>query len=353
MLPACAHYHDPDLLKAEPADSDDTSIWRPLDSPYLSSLAEAFTAAGLKSIDELRKRTERWTTKELAAGFAYLEHKPQGEWSADDWSLLVDWWLQRWLPADMAPAYAEWLVLKSTLLGRIQAALARRAVAPEDAATAVAKLPMSIDAALEAGYSLSPRQLAIIEFGKVRCADAIVGVSDALRGRLKRAILSHQANALLGNRQDSLEFQLRDAFGSANRDWRRIAVTETVENANQGAIAFFGPGKKIVRHEFYHGACLWCRNLNGKVFTVVAPDAKDKDGQTQVWLGKTNIGRSIAPRRRTVGGLVERTESERFWPAAGVQHVHCRGWWEPEQTPKSSGDVAFDARVDAILRGKK
>jgi hypothetical protein len=76
---------------------------------------------------ELPNRVCRWTASELAVVFAYLESKPQTGWSSDDWALLVDWWLQRWLPADMTPQTVRWKELKSSLGARIQSALAKLA----------------------------------------------------------------------------------------------------------------------------------------------------------------------------------------------------------------------------------
>ncbi len=63
------------------------------------------------------------------------------------------------------------------------------------------------------------------------------------------------------------------------------------------------------------------------MFKVVSPAKEDKDGWSEVWVGKTNAGRSAAPRKRVGDELVERTESELWWPAAGTQHPNCRGTW--------------------------
>jgi hypothetical protein len=124
-----------------------------------------------------------------------------------------------------------------------------------------------------------------------------------------------------------LRSELFDRFGEANRDWRRIAITEQNEAAGQGFIASQKPGTKVKRFEMAD-ACAWCRAIHERVMTVVAPQKADKDGETEVWLGKTNVGRSAAPRKRLEDGrLVERPADERWWVAAGTQHPHCRGFW--------------------------
>jgi len=88
----------------------------------------------------------RWDQNELAVVFEYLENKPQATWTADDWSLLVDWWHQRWLPADMLPASAEWKRLHASLLGRIQASLASRALlTPEQVAARAEELTKELN----------------------------------------------------------------------------------------------------------------------------------------------------------------------------------------------------------------
>lgn len=86
-------------------------------------------------------------------------------------------------------------------------------------------------------------------------------------------------------------------------------------------------GAKVKRIEAYQDACPFCQRIHGMVFEVVDPGREDKDGWKQVWVGKTNVGRSASPRKRVENELVERTASELWWVAAGLQHPHCRGRW--------------------------
>jgi hypothetical protein len=44
----------------------------------------------------------------------------------------------------------------------------------------------------------------------------------------------------------------------------------------------------VVQRQEDSGGCHFCRNIDGAVLTVVAPDKPDKDRWHEVWLGKTN-----------------------------------------------------------------
>jgi hypothetical protein len=144
--------------------------------------------------------------------------------------------------------------------------------------------------------------------------------------------------------------RLFDEFGQLNRDFRRIAVTEAGECCNTGYIMAQSPGTKVRRQEAYRGVCDFCKSISGKVFTVVDPAKLDKDGDTKVWAGKTNIGRSAAPRRRQGGGLVERPSSEMWWVASGVQHPHCRGSWLPvTDEPPAGVSPEFLSWLDGLI----
>ena len=134
-----------------------------------------------------------------------------------------------------------------------------------------------------------------------------------------------------------------------NRDWRRIAVTEAGENANQGLIASLQPGARVRRMEQYRGACPYCRKINGTVLTVVDAANKDKDGVTQVWVGKNNIGRSGAPRKRVGAELIPRLAAELWWVPAGTVHPHCRGQWHVLEGAKPGDDPSFQAWLDKHL----
>src|SRR3546814_1590399 len=64
----------------------------------------------------------KWTPDEQRLARLYLESMPPGQFSLDDWSLLVDYIAQRYLPQDFARTAAEWMATKSVIMGKVQQA---------------------------------------------------------------------------------------------------------------------------------------------------------------------------------------------------------------------------------------
>lgn len=347
------------LHKADPP-ADDPGIWSPHESPMIQDLVEQFSAYGVEKIAAMRDELMQWLSgAKYVAGVvpkpgiplfypwastqikdteAYLASRPVAEWKAEDWTALVDLLVQKHLPVDVLSSSAEELAVKSQALGAVQAAHGEIPVAA--AAAMLPKLASTVsDFAKHA--QLHEWQVGVLEYAKARGAENIVALTNGARGALKRVILDHQQAVFLGDKgatAHTLQTKLFDAFGTMNRDWRRIAVSEAGENLNQGVLAALKPGTKVRRSEVYASACAFCKKMDGKVVTVVPPDAPEKDGDSEVWVGKTNLGRSASPRKRVGGMLVERLPSERYWLAAGIFHPHCRGRWIvlTETTEKSA-----------------
>jgi hypothetical protein len=258
--------------------------------------------------------------------------------------MLVDYLAQRYLPADDLRSEADWLTTRANMMGRVQAAM--DSVTEERADTILAALP-GLDR-----WGMTPAQRAVVDFGRSRAAENVVQLSESARHKVRRLIVDYREAEYLGNRAvtaESLQTKLLDAFGDLNKDWRRIAVTEAGEMAGQGFVAAQPVGAKLRRVEKYRGACAFCREIDGREVTVVDAAAPDKDGDTQVWVGKTNIGRSASPRKREGGALVEREPHEMWWIPSGVAHPNCRGSWV--RGGGASRDPEFDAWL-ADLKGK-
>lgn len=343
--------------------------WPVHESPFISELIERFTERGLTQIEGVRAELaawidgqhhkptsrapaapgmiQRWTVEEQKLVKLYLESLAPSEFSPSDWSLLVDYLGQRYLPPEFAIKSGEWMAAKTVVMGAVEAS----GEVDDNLAPAVAAAaPTTVAAAREVG--LTYRQLAILEYGAQRCAENIVDVSTRLRQAIKRTVLNHQEAEMLGDvaaTAESLETKLLDNFGTANRDWRRIAMTEAVENSNQGFIASISPGGKVKRMERYEGACAFCRKIDGQEFSVVSPAKKFKDPAKEVWPGKTNVGRSAAPMKRVGGALIPRDPSELWWPAAGVQHPHCRGRWIPVKETNTALDDDFQSWMQRTI----
>lgn len=359
-------------------DETGPDIWALHENPFVQSLIELFSSRGLLRIKKVQDELNawlagkhfkpataiplaapnaallRWTADELALVRLYLESLPVADYALSDWGLVIDYLVHRYMPPGELQTEAEWLAVRSTLMGKVQANLDGKAtVAQADAI--MGALPLTVHAAQQSFDFTGNEQINhILEYARLRCADQVQQVTESVRHRLKRVIYAYQEQILDGETPPAhaLQTQLFDEFGAMNRDWRRIAVTEAGENANQGLIASLVPGSRVERMERYRGACPYCKKINGAVLEVVKPSAKKKDGATQVWIGKTNVGRSAAPRKRVGDELVERTSAERWWVPAGCVHPHCRGIWRVLPDAKPGDDPGFAAWLAAALKPK-
>ncbi len=334
---------------SDPPDSD--LLWKPHHSPYLRKTVETVTLAGQRVLNNIQhgllKRLagdvessgdvllkanswDRWNQKKFNVVKKLLENKSLDGYTIDDWMLLVDWLIQKYLPTDVIQKESEYLAVRSSLAGKLQVNIDKtdkKKYKNSLIENLVLSLPHKIN---EISFTLNARENAVITFAHARATELISGLGDRTRHRIKQIILEYEylniAHDPLSTVQH-LQNHLLDEFGALNRDWRRIALTETVRNANEGFIAGLAEGTRVRRIEVYEGACDFCRKINGMEFTVVSASKKNKNGETEVWVGKTNQYRASSPRKRQGGELVERSPAEMWWPAAGAQHPNCRGSW--------------------------
>lgn len=335
---------------SEPSAGDD-GIWQPHESPFLRTLVEAFTQQGIELNQSLHDELIHWLNGSEFTGNGamvlqqplpgpvwandyllqvrhYLASHTLQTMTAQDWMMLVDYLIQLHMPPGFATTHSQWLTVRSHVMGKLEATNPNTTL--QQANKALEHMPATI-AQLLGSFAFTPLQSATLTYADARCAEAIVQFGESMRQKIKAVILQDLAEkmgaegAVIGGH--SLQTKLLDAFADQNRDWRRIAITEAGEAQTQGFVANMPIGARIKRIEHYRGACEFCSKIDGKIFDVVAPDAPKKDGKTQVWVGKTNMGRSASKRKKFMGGLVHREESELWWPAAGLQHPHCRGRW--------------------------
>lgn len=343
---------------------DDTSIWDEHPSPFVRRLVELFTQRGLMRLDGFRQELQawleghrhqpgdlrprpagswqRWSDDDIGLVGLYLRSLPPDDWTLDDHMMVVDYIAQRYMPDDELRTEAEWMASRAAMMGRVQANM--EALTAGQADVLLPALP-------EAMANPPARLRAVTEFAVNRAAEHVTRVGEETRHRMRTLVaqrLERNAGGDIGG--PGLETELVDAFAPLNRDWRRIAVTEAGEAQAQGYVAMQVAGSRIQRVERYRNACAWCRKIDGMIFTVVDPTEPGRDGATQVWVGKTNVGRSAAPRKRVGDLLVEREPDEMWWPAAGTQHPHCRGRWVavPDETPGE--DREFSAWMHAKLK---
>ena len=336
------------MFKAHAEDGGDLqAMWAPHENPYLTAHVEDSyrrLARALEQIQDALARIMlgepighlskaavpwmRWDPTRFELVAQELETKPPALFTLDDWLLLAEYLVQRYLPDGVIQDEAEFLVVRASIMGKIQASQGNIPPAPDMMAAWTLLTPTTF--AHVPPRLLAPVELQIMEYAKARAATHISAVADSARTAMRSIIVEHVQAQVLGQKEGTaaiLKTRLFDAFGVLNRDFRRIAVTEAGECCNQGFIGAAALGSRVKRMEAYRGACGFCRSINGRIFEVVSPDYADRDGQTQVWVSKTNVGRSGAKRRRVGDSMVERSEGERWWPAAGLQHPNCRGAW--------------------------
>lgn len=354
---------------------DDAGIWAPMDSPLLARLVELFTQRGLDRLDAFRTELqawteghrhttgdrierpagamERWNEAERSLVKLYLEHLPPAEWTLDDHMLAVDYLAQRYLPADDMRTEAEWLATRASLMGRVQANM--EGVTAKQADQLLASMPSTVPAVVDQ-FGATRAQRATMEFAVTRCAENVRNLAEDARHKMRNLIAEHVTQRELGVPQvggSSLETKLLDRFGQLNRDWRRIAVTESGESLNQGYIASMAPGTKVKRVEQYRNACSFCRKIDGKVVTIVDPAKEPKDWDNEIWVGKSNVGRSASPRKRVGDAFIEREPEEMWTIPAGLAHPHCRGRWVPTIQDRPGDDPAFGDWMRGVLTAPK
>ncbi|MGI4940637.1 MAG: hypothetical protein ACRYHQ_08770 [Janthinobacterium lividum] len=258
--------------------------------------------------------------------------------------LLVDYLVQRYLPDGVINSEAERLVVRAAMLGKVQATIGAglKMATPEELAGLSELVPTRF--AHVPPRALAPIEIATLRLSKQLAALHISNITEKTRAEMKGLIVEHLQAQVLGQKEGqatALRQRLFDDFGGLNRDFRRIAVTEAGNVMNNSYIATRPLGSKVRRREAYKGACDFCKSIDGHEYRIVSPDAPEKDGAKEVWLGKSNLGRSASPMRRQDGKLVPRESAELWWCAAGVQHPHCRGAWEDVIEKPANVDPAF------------
>jgi hypothetical protein len=362
---------------------EEAAIWAPVGNPWIEQHVEDVTRRfqGIllllqdhlshflfdEPADQLSKADVpwmRWSSETFDEVKFSLEHKHPADFTLDDWMLLVEWLIARYLPDHVIETEAEYLTVKAALLGKLQATMAEQKARTPLLDAVVALVPTTFRAVPP--RVLKPLELSILRTSKELAATYIGRVGEATRATMRTMIIEHVQAQILGQsegRYTALRQRLFDEFGQLNRDFRRIAVTEAGEICNQGVVAAMPIGQMLERREAYRQACDFCKSINGKRYRVVAPDDPERDGNRDVWFSKSNKGRSASPMKREGNRLVERGPEELLWCAAGVQHPHCRGSWLPvtEGRPPEvsvqfdtfARDLIAKAQLSALEAGKR
>lgn len=169
--------------------------------------------------------------------------------------------------------------------------------------------------------SLERRQVEVLSWTAARGAAHVQGIADLSRKAL-RDELTLAAMEKVSTKE--LQGRLYDRFSAMNRDWRRLAVTETAAAVQNAALASVNPKDGWeVQWVAAAKACPFCQKMDGRRFRIVDAKNPAKDGQTQVWVGKNNVGRSAS--KRDKDGNV-RTVDELWWPCLPA-HPACGCRW--------------------------
>ncbi len=273
-----------------------------------------------------------WTDEEAARVELYLTSKIPETFTVNDMALLSKLLVRQYLPTNVLIDEVVNEAAQSFIMGAAQAAWqgAHPDQEPTDMQVAAIRevLPTTLEGVLNA-MRLSTTARASLDYGTQRAAENIVQLTDDIRGRIQGVLTEHYAKKAAGDNSATagkLQQTLLEKFGDMNRDWRRISLTELNEMKLQGFVGSQPSGTKLQRLERDDG-CQFCKKINKMIVTVVDPDKPDKDGDTEIWQGKTNIGRSGSPNKRTENGLEPRMKAELWWVPAGNVHPHCRGDW--------------------------
>lgn len=219
----------------------------------------------------------------------------------DAWGQVLDKLIEKLIPATSTEQVAGAWAVRTVLLGKLGNKVAE------------GKWP-SFESLIP---TLGEHEAQVLKWNKARAAMFVTEISDKARDAVRRELVT---GAMEKASIKQVQQRLFDKFSGQNRDWRRVALTETAFAVQNARLASVDPKDGWeVAWSASPKACPFCKKQHGKRFRLVDSNAPNKDGQTQVWVGKHNVGRSSSARKKD-GTL--RTEDELWWPALPA-HPNC------------------------------
>lgn len=248
------------------------------------------------------------------------------------WETLVDGFTHALLPASTVQSQAAMWAMRSALLDQI----GQRVHA--------VTTPGAWDRLF---HVLPPAQQKQIEWAQVRGAQFVTRMSASARSSILEALVESQMG---GGNHHELSRVLLERLGTLNRDWRRIAITETGMAVASGQLqaALDSGGQWEAVWVAGPKACPFCRGHNGTVLKVVSDDAPRKDDLHQIWPSKNNLGRSAHPTRRDG----TRRGPDEMWRPCIPAHPLCGCVWSLRRVLTSDAAKRADQMLAAI-RAKK
>lgn len=211
--------------------------------------------------------------------------------------------------------------LAGVLIGKLLAYAEKRGL--NWRSVVVANLPTNITVARRT-WGLTPRDEAAVDYSEKQSAEYVTDMADRMKESLREAITTRLAT---GMPSAQMARELLGEFGALNRDWRRIALTETATAVSNGYLAQQDPGQLVVGDSAVD-CCDWCsEHIQGRAYVMreSAPLTVPSEDESwrEVWVGKTNVGRSKYP--VTAAGE-PRSFAEKWHPCIPA-HPHCRCRW--------------------------
>lgn len=170
--------------------------------------------------------------------------------------------------------------------------------------------------------TLERKEQEVLAWNKARAAMYVTNLQDHARMAMRSELVTAAQEQIPVGR---LQQRLFEKFSAQNRDWRRVAVTETAMGVQNARLASVDP-KDGWEAVWTAGpkACPFCKKQDGKRFKLIDPkDATEANGQTCVWPSKTNVGRSSSLRKKDG---TKRSQEELWWPCLPC-HPSCICQW--------------------------
>jgi len=313
----------PGLAPTAAAVERERAMWGPNPDRRLGAIEEGFYQVGFQFLAHLYAaalgvKPPRQLRKAMMPNQSSIPPIPENEWGAiarryqaggnplalrDEWGQLIDRLVGRLFHQRTQEEASSALAIKAHWLGRARAMSEAPAGEPEHWPEAVSRA--------------NKAELYALEWTKTRALEGCRDLAENARHGLMNVLISSRE---AGEGAGPLARRCFDTFAELNRDWRRLALTETAAAHANGQLAAVDPaeGWEAV-WVTAAGACPWCQHWNGRVYQVVAADVPRKDGDTQIWVGKTNYGRSGAAKTRDGRA---RTAWELYWAAVPC-HPNC------------------------------
>lgn len=266
-----------------------------------------------------------------------IYYKPDGEpFSIDEMNIINEF-----IRAELkiSPRTIEAIAVRNYIVGNIIESIQRAGKQAETKRIFLASLPKTLkQAAIK--YNLNEIQIRAIQFSINDAAQKITNITDTARRKVVDLTIQSQKEQWGASKLRQEFFNnITDTQANLNRDWNRAAITQANESINNGFIASCTPGEYVIGVSM-PDACDWCkRNINGKRFKIRATPPPDYSNlkvgsekykeiaeiwEKELWVGKSNYGRSIALRKRLPDNkFIKREHHELAMPGV-IGHPKCR-----------------------------